>query len=54
VVRVYDVRTGQETLALKGPARLRYPVFSPDGSRIAAGGFDELVLAPNAFSHLNC
>jgi WD40 repeat protein len=40
MVRVYDARTGQETLALKGPAQLLQPVFSPDGTRIAvAPGF---------------
>ena len=34
-VRVYDVRTGQQSLALKGPAALHDPVFSPDGLPIA-------------------
>src|SRR5262249_38175443 len=45
-VRVYDVRTGQEVLSLKGPARLSDAVFSPDGSRIAVtveGGRDGIV-----------
>src|SRR5262249_40559227 len=36
VVRVYDVRTGKEVLALKGPAPLQSVEFSPAGERIAA------------------
>jgi WD40 repeat protein/tRNA A-37 threonylcarbamoyl transferase component Bud32/tetratricopeptide (TPR) repeat protein len=35
VVRVYDIRTGQETAALEAPNALASPVFSPDGTRIA-------------------
>src|SRR5262249_22725650 len=37
VVRVYNARTGQEELTLEGGARLGYPVFSPDGTRIVVG-----------------
>jgi WD40 repeat protein/Flp pilus assembly protein TadD/predicted Ser/Thr protein kinase len=36
VVRVLDARSGQQTLTLKGPAKLYDPAFSPDGTRIAA------------------
>src|SRR5262249_44451918 len=37
IVRVYDARTGQEILALKGPAPLGKATFSPDGARLAVG-----------------
>jgi WD40 repeat protein/tetratricopeptide (TPR) repeat protein/tRNA A-37 threonylcarbamoyl transferase component Bud32 len=48
VVRVYDVRTGQEALAIKRSAsrawRLAYELaYSPDGTRLAAGDFDGVV-----------
>jgi len=36
VSRVFDVATGQETMALISSGSLGYPVFSPDGARIAA------------------
>jgi WD40 repeat protein/Flp pilus assembly protein TadD len=36
VVRVYDARTGQEVMTIKGPASLHSVVFSPDGSRLVA------------------
>jgi WD40 repeat protein/Flp pilus assembly protein TadD len=46
VIRVYDGRTGEEVLALKGPVRLAWPMtFSPDGSRLAAHGSDGVVHA---------
>ena len=48
MVRVYDSRTGQETLALKGPAFLRDPVFSPDGERVAALCEDRTIRVYNA------
>jgi WD40 repeat protein/Flp pilus assembly protein TadD len=32
---VYDARTGQDVLAIKGSAGLSPPVFSPDGTRVA-------------------
>jgi WD40 repeat protein/tRNA A-37 threonylcarbamoyl transferase component Bud32 len=34
VVRVYDARTGEQVLALTGPAPLGTPEFSPDGAHI--------------------
>jgi Flp pilus assembly protein TadD len=34
-LRMYDARTGQETLALRAPSLRLRPVFSPDGTRIA-------------------
>jgi tRNA A-37 threonylcarbamoyl transferase component Bud32/tetratricopeptide (TPR) repeat protein len=43
VVRVYNARTGERALVLKGPAVLRVPVFSPDSARIAARGKDGVV-----------
>jgi WD40 repeat protein len=43
VVRLYDVRTGQEGLPLKAPAKLLKPAFGPDGTRIAARGRDGAV-----------
>jgi WD40 repeat protein len=36
VVRVFDARTGQRVLTLKGEQGLHGPVFSPDGTRLAA------------------
>jgi WD40 repeat protein len=43
VVRVYDARTGRETVTLKGPEGLCSPAFSPDGSWIAAEGGDGVI-----------
>ena len=47
-VRLYDSRTGQEALALKGPARLCCPEFSPDGERVAAWCEDGTIRVYNA------
>jgi tetratricopeptide (TPR) repeat protein len=42
-IRVYDARSGQELLAVKGREIDRAPVFSPDGSRIAVLSRDSVV-----------
>ena len=47
-VRLYDSRTGQEALALKGPARLCCPEFSPDGERVAVWCEDGTIRVYNA------
>jgi WD40 repeat protein len=44
-VRVYDTRTGQEALAFRGPAGVNRVLFSPDGSRILAGGASHTLAA---------
>jgi WD40 repeat protein/Flp pilus assembly protein TadD len=44
-VRLFDARTGQETLTLQGPGqRAGIPVFSPDGTRIATDGREGLLI----------
>jgi tetratricopeptide (TPR) repeat protein len=48
--RVYDVRSGQIVLTLKGPVALNAPSFSPDGGRIAVGGDDGVVRVYDARS----
>lgn len=43
-VKVWDLNTGEERFWLKGHAdRIACVAFSPDGSRLASGGFDKLI-----------
>jgi WD40 repeat protein/tRNA A-37 threonylcarbamoyl transferase component Bud32 len=43
-IKLWDSSTGQELLSLKGHAyRLSSMAFSPDGQRLASGGFDQTV-----------
>jgi WD40 repeat protein/Flp pilus assembly protein TadD len=48
VVRVYDVRTGKELLALKGPAPLQSVIFSADGTRLATEDANGVVRVSDA------
>jgi WD40 repeat protein/tRNA A-37 threonylcarbamoyl transferase component Bud32 len=43
-VRVYDAQTGQDVCSLKGAAGHDSFVFSPDGSRIVEGSYEEVKL----------
>src|SRR5262245_6392713 len=42
-VKLWDAETGQERLTLRAPGTVTCLAFSPDGRRIATGGFDKKV-----------